>query len=213
LAGSLIARAPIWAACARRRWLGTAATALVTAGFLAVFAGSIDTIAHSAFAPQFAGRAALWQIAMGAWPQQPLFGFGPGSFQEVIHANLGKAHFSTPNEFTTLYQLPAGGFHNLWLSVLVERGTVGLAGMFASWCLLVGFALRNGSSMPRGQRFLLFTLLVSLFLRSQVELGGLFDDADGPIGEILMIALALTLPQRPAAYRPRDRAAAAAAQP
>ncbi len=216
-AGLMIVRAPIWSACARRRWLGSAATALVTGGFLALFFSYIDEIAHSAFAVHLAGRAALWQIAAGAWPQQPLFGFGPGTFQAVIHANLGKAHFSTVDEFDSLYALQSGGFHNIWLSVLVERGTVGLLGLFASWCLLLGFALRHGGALLWPRRWVLFTVLASLFLRGQVELAGLFDDADGPINQIIMMALGLTLPRfapvlRAPAFRGRDLAAQAAAQ-
>ena len=214
--GAGLARAPIWAICARHRWLGTVAAALVGGGMLALFFSHIEAIAHSTVATQLAGRAALWQVAVAAWPQQPLFGFGPGRFQDVIHANLGKAHFSNIDEFASLYALQAGGFHNIWLSVLVERGAVGLAGLFASWCLLAGFALRHGGQLARPARFLSLTLLVSLFLRGQVELAGLFDDGDGPINQIIMMALGLTLPRFAAAVRrrsfvARDLAALAAA--
>lgn len=209
--GWMIVHAPIWAACARRPRLGLAVTALILGGVLAVFVSQIDSIAHSAFAQQLAGRAALWQIAWGAWPQQPLFGFGPGSFQAVIHANLGKAHFSSVDEFTSLYQLQAGGFHNLWLSVLVERGTVGLIGLFVSWCLLVGFALRHGGQLSRSRRFVVFTVLIGLYLRGQVELAGLFDDADGPIDQIVMMAIALIFPPVPLPRVGCDRALAVAA--
>jgi hypothetical protein len=213
--GWMIARAPIWGACGRRRWLGLCAATLVIGGFMAAFISQIDAIAHSAFAAQLAGRAALWQIAIGAWPQQPLFGFGPGSFQAVIRANLGKAHFSSVDEFTSLYQLEAGGFHNIWLSVLVERGAVGMSGLFASWCLLAGFVLRHGGGLPRAQRVLACTVLISLFLRGQVEMAGLFDDADGPISQIVMMAIGLTFPQVPAPpalpRRARDLAARTAA--
>ncbi len=211
--GWVLARAPVAAACARYRWLGVAATALIIAGFLAAFVGNIDAIAHSAMAGPLAGRAALWQIAIGAWPQQPLFGFGPGSFQTVIHANLGKAYLTGGAQFTELYQLQAGGFHNLWLSVLVERGAIGMCGLFASWCLLFGAALRYGDVLPPARRFLVFILLVSLFLRGQVELAGLFDDAGDPIDQIIMMAIGLILPQLPDAlvYRGRDLAAQAVA--
>jgi O-antigen ligase len=180
---------------------------------LDLFVSHIDAIAHSGFAAELAGRAALWQIAIRAWPQQPLFGFGPGSFQAVIHANLGKAFVTTPDQFTELYQLQAGGFHNLWLSVLVERGAIGLGGLFVSWCLLAGFALRRGGELPGSQRLLVLVLLATLFLRGQVELAGLFDDAGDPIDAIVMMAIGLTFPQlslRPA-FRARDLAAQAAA--
>lgn len=211
--GSLLAHASLWAVCARRLWLGPALAALVIGAMVAAFISQIDAIAHAAFAAQLAGRAALWQIAIGAWPQQPLFGFGPASFQAVIHANLGKAHFSSVDEFTSLYQLQAGGFHNIWLSVLVERGAVGFGGLFVSWCLLAGFALRHGGQMPPRRRLVVLTLLVSLLLRGQVELAGLFDDADGPINQIVMMAIGLTFPSlrpRPSAIRARDLAAQAA---
>jgi O-antigen ligase len=211
--GWVIARPAVAAACARHRWLGAAASALVIAGVLAVFVSHIDAIAHSAYAVQLAGRAALWQVAIRAWPQQPLCGFGPGSFQAVIHANLGKAFLTTPDQYTELYQLQAGGFHNLWLSALVERGAIGLAGLFASWCLLLGFALHHGGRLPGPRRLLVFILLVTLFLRGQVELAGLFDDAGDPIDAIVMIAIGLSFPQasiRPA-FRARDLAAQAAA--
>lgn len=221
-ASAMIVRLPIWAACAHHRWLGAAAMALVVGGIVAVFLSQIDAIAHSSFAAQLAGRAALWQIAWGAWPQQPLFGFGQDMFQAVIHANLGKAHFSSKDEFASLYALRSGGFHNIWLSVLVERGTVGLFGLFGSWCLLLGFALYRGGELPQPRRFVLFALLISLFLRGMVELAGLFDDADGPINQIIMMALGLTLPWftpafssravRSSPYAARDLAAQAAAQ-
>ena len=211
--GWAIARTPVWVACARHRWLGAAVTAPAIAGFLAIFVSQIDAIAHSAVAPLLAGRAALWQIAAAAWTQQPLFGFGPGSFQAVIHANLGKAYLDTADRFTSLYQLQAGGFHNLWLSVLVERGVVGLIGLFSSWCLLAGLALSHGSALPGPRRVLVGTLLVSLFLRGQVELAGLFDDAGDPIDEVIMMAIGLTFPHvaMPRARRGRDLAALAAA--
>jgi len=202
-AGVVIARVPIWAACAHHRWSGTGAAAVAIGGILAAFFSQIDVLAHSSIAAQLAGRAALWQIAWGAWPQQPLFGFGPGMFQAVIHANLGKAHFSSVAEVASLYALQSGGFHNIWLSVLVERGTVGLIGLFGSWCLIFGFALGRGGELPRLQRFVLFALLISLFLRGMVELAGLFDDADGPINQVVMMALGLTLPRFASALRSR----------
>lgn len=211
--GWVMARPAIAAACARRRWLGPAATALVIGGFLAAFVSHIDEIAHSGFAAQLAGRAALWQIAIGAWPQQPLFGFGPNCFQAVIRANLGQAYLTTIDQFTALYQLQAGGFHNLWLSVLVERGVVGVSGVFVSWCLLAGFALRHGGELPGPRRLVVATLLITLFLRGQVELAGLFDDAGDPIDQIILMAIALTFPHIavPQAYRGRDLAALAGA--
>lgn len=212
----IIVRAPIWGVFGRHRWLGPAATALVIAGTQIVFFSQINAIAYSAFAAQLAGRAALWQIAINAWPQAPVFGFGSGMFQAVIHANLGKSHFSSADEFTSLYALKSGGFHNIWLSVLVERGAVGLVGLFVSWCLLMGFALRHGGELPRPVQFVLFTVLISLLLRGQVEFGGLFDDADGPINQVIMMALGLILPRfaprfEPLAFYAHDLAAEAAA--
>jgi O-antigen ligase len=189
--------------------LGFGSAAAVTFAFLALFVGQIDAIAHSDFARQLAGRAALWQIAIGAYPEHPLFGFGPGSFQEAIRANLGKAHFSNPGEFAALYALQAGGFHNIWLSVLVERGLVGLAGLFVSWCLLVGHTLRFGGNLPAKQRFVVSSLLIIFFLRGQVEMAGLFDDADGPISAVVMMALALTLPTWRASPSPNGAGRAA----
>lgn len=213
VAGRGLARARVAAACARHRWLGVTATALAIGGFLALLFSHIDAIAYSAFAEQLAGRAALWQIAIAAWPQQPLFGYGPGCFAAVIHANLGLAYLTTIDQYTSLYQLQAGGLHNLWLSVLVERGAIGFSGVFVAWCLLAGFALRHAGKLAAPQRFVMFTLLATLFLRGQVELAGLFDDADDPIDQIIMMAIGLTFPPIPAAlgFRARDLAAQAVA--
>lgn len=64
------------------------------------------------------GRDELWQLGLNLWRHRPWLGFGVGSEEKLI------------TESSWLLAISQGGhFHNSYLSVLVESGIIGLAGL------------------------------------------------------------------------------------
>lgn len=175
-----------------RTWMFAAGSwALVLAAFLS----QIQNIAHSKAAEALAGRAALWQIAMASFWQNPLFGTGVRTYTDVIRSNLSQAHMTIYWERTALYSLQGGGVHNTWLNILTERGAVGFLGLFLSYTLLFAAAIYAGGKVPFQRRLIVLIALLFMLLRGMFEISGLFSYAEGALDAVVMITVALSLPR------------------
>lgn len=152
----------------------------------------IDAIAHSVVADGLAGRGALWQMGMRGWWRTPIFGSGLHSYLDVIRSQLGYATFRTPYEMRAALSLTGGGFHNIWVMALVERGLVGLIGLFCSYALLFCRLLADMKSLSVARRYRALLVTIFIFLRGFVEITGLMSFADAALDAIVIIALAVT---------------------
>lgn len=173
-----------------RTWAGAAAFVCFP---VLLFFITIPAIATSPLARQLAGRAALWQIGLDAVPRNFLLGTGPFTFVDTIRRGLGAAVYSASFERNGLYNLAAGGFHNIWLNILVERGVIGLIGLVLSYIAVTALTLRRMIGMSRERRIATLTLLLFMFVRAFVELSGLYDYGDAPADAIAILALAVAI--------------------
>jgi len=158
-----------------------------------VFFASIHTIAFSPHAKALAGRAALWQIAITEAPRHILVGTGPRTFTDVIRASLGEGVYPDPFEKQAIYSLTGGGFHNIWLNTLVERGLVGFAGLLASFILLTAHIFRSMYQLRPMQRFTALAVLLFVLTRNFVEITGLMSYADSSTDLLVILALVLVI--------------------
>jgi O-antigen ligase len=179
-------------------WLWVAA---LWGGVIGLFFSLVQTIAHSQIAVALAGRAALWQIGLVNFWENPVFGSGAHTYTQVIRANLGHAHMTVYWQRTALYSLQGGGVHNQWLNVLTERGAVGFAGLFVSYTALFAFALFETGQVSFRRRLTLLIILFFMLLRGMFEISGLFSYGDGAIDAVAMMAVALNLPHAPGPLR------------
>lgn len=186
-----------------RTWLWVAATWGVVIGS---FFSLVETIAHSHIADMLAGRAALWQIGLANFTQNPVFGSGARTYTQVIRANLAHAHMTVYWEHTALYSLQGGGVHNAWLNVLTERGLVGFAGLFVSYTGLFALAIFESGRVSFRRRLCLLITLFFMLLRGMFEISGLFSYAEGAIDALAIMVVALGLPRSNGPLRLSGRA-------
>jgi len=180
-------------------------SSLVIGAIVLCFLLSIPFIAHSFIADGLAGRAGLWQIALRGWLDAPVFGHGVHSWVDVVQQNLGVAEYRTMYEMQSTAALRTGGFHNVWMNTLAERGLIGLTGLYASYCLLLARLIANLPFNGREQRFQALVLFLFVFLRSFVEITGLMSYSDAALDAIVISALAVTAAGQPARRRRRVR--------
>lgn len=153
---------------------------------------AIDVIANSVVADGLAGRGALWQMGLHGFHRHPIFGSGLHSYPDIIRSQLGYATFRTPYEMRAAESLKGGGFHNIWVMALVERGLIGLVGLFASYVLLFGRLIADMKPLTPARRYRALLVTIFVFLRGFVEITGLMSFADAALDAIVMIALAVT---------------------
>lgn len=188
-------------------------SSLVIGAIVVCFLFSIPLIAHSFIADGLAGRAGLWQIALRGWLDAPVFGHGVHSWVDVVQQNLGAAEYRTMYEMQSTASLRTGGFHNVWMNTLAERGLIGLAGLYASYCLLLARLIANLPFNSRDQRFQALVLFLFVFLRSFVEITGLMSYSDAALDAIVITALAVTVAAEPQQRRRRSRHRSSVARP
>ncbi len=94
------------------------------------------------------GRGKLWKAGLAVFPENPVFGYGTGSYKSAITPRLGPA---------------AQVAHNSYISVLVEQGIVG----FALYMTMLATVLFSVLKLPRLERryslILLATLGIAMF--------------------------------------------------
>jgi O-antigen ligase len=97
------------------------------------------------------GRDRIWAIAWEEWARNPVFGHGPGIWDERFRASIGMAN--------------ATHAHNQFMDTLSRAGTVGAAGLTLYAAVLLTMSLR----FARATQGLSLGLFLALLLRSISE--------------------------------------------
>lgn len=97
------------------------------------------------------GRDRIWVIAWDEWRRNPVFGYGPGIWNEEFRAVIGMTN--------------ATHAHNQFMDTLSRAGTVGAVGLVFYSVVLLGMSLR----FARATGGLSVSLFLALFLRSVSE--------------------------------------------
>ncbi len=97
------------------------------------------------------GRDHIWAIAWEEWRRNPVFGYGPGIWNEEFRAIIGMSN--------------ATHAHNQFMDTLSRAGTVGASGLVFYAVILLGMSLR----FARATGGLSVALFLALFLRAVSE--------------------------------------------
>ena len=218
IVAALLSRGRFWG-WLRGQWSRSLAVAAVVIVVPVIgFFAAIHKIAFSDHARALAGRAALWQIAVTEAPHHMLVGTGPRTFTDVIRSSIGEGVFSSYFEKQAIYALTGGGFHNIWVNTLVERGLIGFAGLLVSFVILTAMLLRGVSEARPMRRFTALSVLLFILSRNFVEITGIMSYADSATDLLVILAFALVVappaPKLPPARpKPRRRQVPAAGSP
>jgi len=95
-----------------------------------------------------AGRGKIWQMAVALFKESPLWGYGIGSTPSLI-SNI------------TFNEASYSGMHSLALTVLVERGLIGLCGVLV---LIgrVGYLVLYSKTVPVSRGFMAYSFIIFL---------------------------------------------------
>jgi len=108
----------------------------------------------------YSGRWHGWQIAVSAWQDRPVFGWGPESYAFVFDKYF-KAEY--------LKYIPPGIFfdrpHNKVLEVMATSGSVGILGYFGLFFAIFYALARNYKKNPVGN-LIFMSLFVSYFVQN-----------------------------------------------
>lgn len=99
----------------------------------------------------FSGRSQIWEVALDAWRENPLYGYGPKIWSPEFRQSIGMNF--------------AFSAHNQFLQSLSGAGTFGMLGLFVYLGVLLGYAIRFAKSTQG----LSLVLGVFLLLRSFTE--------------------------------------------
>lgn len=127
--------------------------ALLVADVGTEIAGFFDT-AQGAQLASMTGRDQIWAIAMEEWRANPVFGYGPGLWDEQFRASIG-----LPN---------ATNAHNQFMDTLARSGIVGAAGLVFYALVLLVLSVRYARA-TQGLSLALF-LALALLSVSEVPL-------------------------------------------
>ena len=96
---------------------------------------SINFSDKSQMAEISSGRTIIWQVGWNAFLKNPILGVGLGRFSSI----------SLANDTSVRSNLIGASAHNLYLSILVEQGVVGII-LFVSWVFLYfRYAIRKSN--------------------------------------------------------------------
>jgi len=162
------------------------------------------------------GRTDMWQAGLAMFAERPLFGWGPESWKLVILEFLPGAN---DRIFKVITGLESGSFHNGFIAVAAERGSVGLAAaalmqIYLFWCAARVYARRHLFD-EREQQAVQFVPLLVLFMfaRGLAESSGLFGNANSEVDYltyfmagyvVAMHAYGKRLEEYARAYAPQD---------
>lgn len=132
-------------------------------------------------------RSYLWQISLVVWRDHPIFGAGVEAMHQAQTDSLNIPNFVADFERLSVHTLRYGGFHNLWLEALATKGLVGFLGLLSSYFLLMRLALARAAA-PGAAPLLVLVLL--LFWRGLVEVGGPYSYQISPLDFVAMMVLA-----------------------
>lgn len=162
-----------------------AALAVASWFFIADYAVEIREVFGEEFLREISvGRTDMWVAGFNMWLERPVLGWGPDAWTVELLQFLGG---TTERILELLTNLTGGSFHNGFITVAAERGSLGLAAAFTMqfylfWCafhvylrrdLLSDYDARAASAMP--------VLVLFMFLRSLAESSGLFGAANSSV--------------------------------
>jgi O-antigen ligase len=174
--------------------LAVAAVPLVIALAMAVwfFIASYAVEIRNVFGEEFlrevsVGRTDMWVAGFNMWMERPILGWGPDAWKVELLQFLGGTSEQVLNLLT---KLTGGSFHNGFVTVIAERGSLGLATaltmqIYLFWCasqvylkrhLLSDYDARAAGIMP--------VLVLFMFMRSLAESSGLFGAANSEVDYI-----------------------------
>jgi O-antigen ligase len=99
----------------------------------------------------FTGRDRIWVIAFDEWQRNPVFGYGPGIWDERFRTSIGMSN--------------ASHGHNQFMDTLSRSGAVGATGLVLYALVLLVLSLR----LARASQGLSLALFLALVLRSISE--------------------------------------------
>ena len=129
----------------------------------------------------FTGRDRIWAIAFDEWQRNPVFGYGPGIWDELFRASIGMSN--------------ASHGHNQLMDTLSRSGVVGATGLVLYALVLMLMSLR----LTRATQGLSLALFLALVLRSisEVPLLMLGYSTEMFIHVLLLMVLASALRSEP----------------
>lgn len=133
---------------------------LAAAAWLLMFGGGFDKLSRFLHSRQGAnlltlvGRIEIWQVAIGEWLRNPVFGYGPTTWDLPYRLAIGISY--------------AFHAHNQLFNALASAGTVGALGLLAYFALLAWAALRT--SRPSAGLSLALFLVILMRSVSEVPL-------------------------------------------
>jgi O-antigen ligase len=163
--------------------------AVLTAGAGWIVVADYAVAIRETFGPEVlreisVGRTDLWQAGLAMFAERPLFGWGPESWKAVLLEFLPG---SDDRLFRLLSDLESGSFHNGFITVVAERGAIGLLSalliqVHLFWCAAQVY-MRRGLFDPREGQAIAFIPLIVLFMfvRSLAESSGLFGNANSEV--------------------------------
>lgn len=130
------------------------------------------------------GRTDMWQAGLAMFAERPLFGWGPESWKLMLLEFLPG---SDDRIFKVISGLESGSFHNGFIAVSAERGSLGLASavlmqVYLFWCAARVY-MRRALFDEREQQAVQYVPLLVLFMfaRGLAESSGLFGNANSEV--------------------------------
>lgn len=144
----------------------------------------------------FTGRDRIWVIAYDEWQKNPVFGYGPGIWDERFRTSIGMSN--------------ANHAHNQFMDTLSRAGVVGTTGLTLYALLLLVLSVR----LTRATQGLSLALFFALVLRSISEVPLLMFgySTEMLIHVLLLMVLAPALRRQPAAAQQAARTAPSASR-
>lgn len=101
-------------------------------------------------ASETSGRSDLWKLGIEAFSENPVFGIGNQSIDDVLKEGLSKKWYDNSAR---------GGLHNIYITVLVSAGAMGTLFLLAYWAVILWKGLKyelSAKSDRFGQQLLVF---------------------------------------------------------
>jgi O-antigen ligase len=162
------------------RWVINVAMVAVTIIFL-LYVGFGEGLLSKEITKSSTYRNLIWSRALHVAMDAPLNGYGYGSAGKVLGQMTRTETIGVSEDF-------GGGAHNLFLNALLSGGIIGLVLVMAFFSTIIASGQRW-----RGYdgRAILLALVVALWARGFVELGGLFGTGDGVADYVSWLVIAV----------------------
>jgi hypothetical protein len=147
-----------------------------------------------------AGRAELWLVAGQSFLNDPIFGSGPGSWSIIVPRFALRIAPLFTGKLDEALSLTTGGYHNMFVTALAERGIVGLSVLLPALAFILKSSFRLKASpttfkadFDKRVVAVLPLLWIYMSVRGIFEESGLFGRANSDVDFVSLVLLALTL--------------------